>query len=35
MKFGVSDGMVLSGTGKDRMSLLTFDRVQNPGDKVS
>lgn len=35
MKFGVSEGMVLSGTGKDGMSVLTFDRVQNPGDKVS
>jgi glutaminyl-tRNA synthetase len=35
MKFGISEGMVLSGTGKDGMSVLTFDRAQNPGDKVS
>jgi methionine--tRNA ligase beta chain len=35
MRFGVSEGMVLSGAGKDGTSVLTFDRVQNPGDKVS
>ena len=35
MKFGVSEGMVLSGSGDDGMSVLTFDGVQSPGDKVS
>jgi methionine--tRNA ligase beta chain len=35
MKFGVSEGMVLSGIGKDGASVLTFDRAQSPGDRVS
>jgi methionine--tRNA ligase beta chain len=35
MKFGVSEGMVLTGSGKGGMSVLTFDGIQNPGDKVS
>ncbi len=35
MRFGVSEGMVLSGAGDAGVSVLTFDRPQNPGDKVS
>ena len=35
MKFGLSEGMVLTGAGKGGMSVLTFDRLQNPGDRIS
>jgi len=35
MKFGLSEGMILAGVGKDRISIATFDRDLEPGDTVS
>jgi glutaminyl-tRNA synthetase len=35
MKFGISEGMVLSGGDKDRLCITTFDGDPLPGDKVS
>jgi hypothetical protein len=35
MKFGLSEGMILAGVGKDKLSVATFDGELFPGDKVS
>ncbi|MFW6115325.1 MAG: methionine--tRNA ligase subunit beta, partial [Thermodesulfobacteriota bacterium] len=35
MKFGISEGMVLSGGEKERLCITTFDGDPLPGDKVS
>lgn len=35
MKFGLSEGMILAGVGKNRMGVATFDNELMPGDKVS
>jgi methionyl-tRNA synthetase len=35
MKFGVSEGMILAGSGKNRLAIATFDGELEPGDKVS
>jgi glutaminyl-tRNA synthetase len=35
MKFGISEGMVLSGGDKERLCITTFDGNPLPGDKVS
>ena len=35
MKFGLSEGMILAGSGKDRLAVATFDGGLEPGDKVS
>jgi len=35
MSFGMSEGMVLSGGDKERLSITTFDGDPLPGDKVS
>jgi len=35
MKFGISEGMILAGGGKKRMTVATFDGELLPGDKVS
>lgn len=35
MKFGVSEGMILSGEGAERLGIATFDGELSPGDKVS
>lgn len=35
MRFGLSEGMVLSGSDADRLSVATFDGEPLPGDKVS
>ncbi|MCU0664859.1 MAG: methionine--tRNA ligase subunit beta [Myxococcota bacterium] len=35
MKFGMSEGMVLAGSGEDRLSVATFDGDVLPGDTVS
>ena len=35
MRFGLSEGMVLSGSAADRLSVATFDGEPLPGDKVS
>jgi methionine--tRNA ligase beta chain len=35
MKFGLSEGMILAGSGKGRMGIATFDGELLPGDKVS
>jgi methionyl-tRNA synthetase len=35
MKFGLSEGMILAGSGKNRLALATFDGDLEPGDKVS
>jgi len=35
MKFGISEGMVLSGGDSKRLSITTFDGDPLPGDKVS
>jgi methionyl-tRNA synthetase len=35
MKFGLSEGMILAGSGKNRLAIATFDRDLEPGDKVS
>jgi glutaminyl-tRNA synthetase len=35
MKFGLSEGMILVGVGKDRMGIVTFDGELRPGDPVS
>ncbi len=35
MSFGISEGMVLSGGNKERLSITTFDGDPLPGDKVS
>ncbi len=34
MKFGISEGMILAGGGKKRMTVATFDGELLPGDKV-
>jgi glutaminyl-tRNA synthetase len=35
MKFGISEGMVLSGSAADRLSVATFEGELLPGDRVS
>jgi glutaminyl-tRNA synthetase len=35
MKFGLSEGMILAGSGKNRLGITTFDGDLEPGDKVS
>jgi glutaminyl-tRNA synthetase len=35
MKFGLSEGMILAGVGRDGLCVATFDGEPNPGDKVS
>jgi glutaminyl-tRNA synthetase len=35
MKFGLSEGMILAGSGKGRIAVATFDGDLLPGDKVS
>ncbi|MDD5203869.1 MAG: glutamine--tRNA ligase/YqeY domain fusion protein [Desulfobacterales bacterium] len=35
MKFGLSEGMILAGSGKGGLGVATFDRDLLPGDKVS
>ncbi|RKY75509.1 glutamine--tRNA ligase [candidate division KSB1 bacterium] len=35
MSFGVSEAMVLAGSGKDNLSIVTFDSDIEPGSKVS
>jgi len=35
MKFGLSEGMILAGSGKGRLAVATFDGDLHPGDKVS
>jgi methionyl-tRNA synthetase len=35
MKFGLSEGMILAGSGKNRLAVATFDGGLEPGDKVS
>ena len=35
MKFGLSEGMILAGSGKGRLAVATFDGDLEPGDKVS
>jgi len=35
MKFGLSEGMILAGSGKNRLAVATFDGNLEPGDKVS
>jgi len=35
MKFGLSEGMILAGSGKSRLAIATFDGDLEPGDKVS
>jgi glutaminyl-tRNA synthetase len=35
MKFGLSEGMVLAGSGDDRLAVATFDADVLPGDTVS
>ncbi len=35
MKFGISEGMILAGGGKKRMTVASFDGELLPGDKVS
>jgi len=35
MKFGLSEGMILAGVGKEAVGLATFDGNLLPGDKVS
>ncbi|MBN2035082.1 MAG: glutamine--tRNA ligase/YqeY domain fusion protein [Deltaproteobacteria bacterium] len=35
MKFGVSEGMILAGTGEGRLGVVTFEGDLLPGDKVS
>jgi len=35
MKFGLSEGMILAGVGKNRLGIATFDGEFQPGDKVS
>jgi glutaminyl-tRNA synthetase len=35
MKFGLSEGMILAGSGKTRLAIATFDGDIEPGDKVS
>jgi methionine--tRNA ligase beta chain len=35
MKFGLSEGMILAGSGKGRLAVATFDGDIEPGDKVS
>jgi len=35
MKFGLSEGMILAGSGKNRLAVATFDEGLEPGDKVS
>jgi methionyl-tRNA synthetase len=35
MKFGLSEGMILAGSGKNRLGIATFDGDLEPGDKVS
>jgi len=35
MKFGVSEGMVLTGGDDDRLGLISFDEKPLPGDTVS
>lgn len=35
MKFGLSEGMILAGVGKDRLGIATFEGDLNPGDPVS
>jgi glutaminyl-tRNA synthetase len=35
MKFGLSEGMILAGSGKGRLAVATFDGGLEPGDKVS
>ncbi len=35
MKFGISEGMVLSGSAANRLSVATFEGALLPGDKVS
>jgi methionyl-tRNA synthetase len=34
MKFGLSEGMVLAGVGKDRLGIATIDGELMPGDTV-
>jgi glutaminyl-tRNA synthetase len=35
MKFGLSEGMILAGVGKEALGIATFDGNLLPGDKVS
>ncbi|MFH1124419.1 MAG: hypothetical protein V1758_12245 [Pseudomonadota bacterium] len=35
MKFGLSEGMILVGVGKNRISIATFEGDLLPGDRVS
>jgi methionyl-tRNA synthetase len=35
MKFGLSEGMILAGSGKNRLAVATFEGDLEPGDKVS
>jgi tRNA-binding EMAP/Myf-like protein len=35
MKFGLSEGMILAGSGKNRLALVAFDGELEPGDKIS
>jgi methionine--tRNA ligase beta chain len=35
MKFGLSEGMILAGSGKNRLAVASFDGDLEPGDKVS
>lgn len=35
MKFGLSEGMILAGVGKEVLGVATFDKKLEPGDKVS
>jgi methionine--tRNA ligase beta chain len=35
MKFGLSEGMILAGSGKNRLAVATFEGDLAPGDKVS
>ena len=35
MKFGLSEGMILAGVGKESLGIATFDGELLPGDKVS
>jgi methionyl-tRNA synthetase len=35
MKFGLSEGMILAGSGKNRLAVAIFDGDLEPGDRIS
>ncbi|MBN2125393.1 MAG: glutamine--tRNA ligase/YqeY domain fusion protein [Deltaproteobacteria bacterium] len=35
MSFGLSEGMILAGVGKERIGIVTFDGDLHPGDRIS